>query len=207
MAISVHGANSSPGAWPATISGCGAERSRLQHTGLFFLLSFLPSQKTGVSSPEGGSGKSLSRRRAIARRAELFADAGDLWADPEGDLYATARHKQILGKRPAIDDPVIKAIAVRLLFCGPAVQISPGSPLKRPLVSSTGTFPARSGGRPPIRRSLSTGRMPASVMPLPPRRFWIMRLNRPLPPLFPADPRTSCSRCASSIPRAGPAVH
>jgi hypothetical protein len=65
--------------------------------------------------PRGRLREILIAEESDCRRAELFADAGDLWADPEGDLYATARHKQILGKRPAIDDPVIKAIAVRLL--------------------------------------------------------------------------------------------
>ncbi|MFZ1128824.1 Eco57I restriction-modification methylase domain-containing protein [Methanoregula sp.] len=49
------------------------------------------------------------------RLAEFFADAGDLWAGPEEYPDIPARHKQSAGKRPAIDDPVIKTITVRLL--------------------------------------------------------------------------------------------
>jgi hypothetical protein len=47
--------------------------------------------------------------------AECFADAGDLWAEPEGYSGTPARYKPPAGNHPSIDDPVIKTIAARLL--------------------------------------------------------------------------------------------
>jgi hypothetical protein len=57
----------------------------------------------------------LDAKESDIQLAEFFEDAGDLWADPEGYSGTQSRHKPSTGKRPAIDDPVIKTITARLL--------------------------------------------------------------------------------------------
>jgi len=56
----------------------------------------------------------LDAKESDIRLAELFADSGDIWAEPEGYTVTPSRHKQTPVKRPAIDDPVIKTISARL---------------------------------------------------------------------------------------------
>jgi hypothetical protein len=54
-------------------------------------------------------------KESDTRLAELFADAGDLWAEPEGYTGPPSRHKLAPVKHPAIDDLIIKTISARLL--------------------------------------------------------------------------------------------
>lgn len=84
------------------------------HRVVFSLVLLAIAEDRGLVS-RGQIREILVAEESDCRRAELFAAAGDPWEGLEDDPVTTARHKPAPAKRPVIDDPVIKAIAARLL--------------------------------------------------------------------------------------------
>jgi hypothetical protein len=90
------------------------EISLAVHRILFRLCLLAIAEDRHLISP-GSLNRILDAKESDIQLAEFFADAGDLWAEPEGYSEAPPRHKPSTGKRPTIDDPVLKTIAARLL--------------------------------------------------------------------------------------------
>ncbi|MGB8220352.1 MAG: hypothetical protein WCE46_08230 [Methanoregula sp.] len=90
------------------------EISLAVHRILFRLCLLAIAEDRHLISP-GSLNRILDAKESDIQLAEFFADASDLWAEPEGYSETPSRHKPSAGKRPTIDDPVIKAITARLL--------------------------------------------------------------------------------------------
>jgi hypothetical protein len=91
-----------------------AEIALAVHRILFRLFLLTLAEDRHLISP-GTLRRIFDAKESDIQLAEFFEDAGDLWADPEGYSGTQSRHKPPIGKRPAIDDPVIKTITARLL--------------------------------------------------------------------------------------------
>ena len=90
-----------------------AEIALAVHRTLFRLALLAIAEDRHLISP-GTLRRILDAKESDTRLAEFFADAGDLWAEPEGYSATSARDKPAPAKRPVIDDPVIKEITARL---------------------------------------------------------------------------------------------